>query len=184
MKTLILNGSPRPKGDTASLIKIITDSLKGEYKIVNAYRCHISPCIDCRYCWENDGCAIKDEMQEVYDYIQECDNVLIASPVYFAELTGKMLDLGSRLQTYSSAKLFRKEEAVKKAKRGAVLLAGGGSGGVERAYETARMLLHCVNCRDIHEVVSCRNTDKVPGIEDREALDGVKKIIAFFEENR
>ena len=39
MKTLILNGSPRANGDTASLIKELTKKLPGEYKIVNAYQC-------------------------------------------------------------------------------------------------------------------------------------------------
>ena len=68
MKTLILNGSPRQNGDTASLIEKITEKLPGEYKIINAYRCNISPCVDCRYCRENRGCAIRDEMQEINTY--------------------------------------------------------------------------------------------------------------------
>ena len=100
MKTMILNGSPRKSGDTASLISIITQNIDGNYRIFDAYRCNISPCLDCRYCRQNDGCIIKDEMQEIYGYIQECDNILIASPLYFSELTGKLLDVGSRLQTY------------------------------------------------------------------------------------
>ncbi len=95
MKTLILNGSPRINGD-------------GEYRIVDAYRCNISPCLDCRYCWKSNGCAMNDEMQEIYKYIQECDNILIASPLYFSELTGKLLDVGSRLQTYFSCRGIRK----------------------------------------------------------------------------
>ena len=44
MKTLILNGSPRIKGDTFSLIEKITEKIVGEYRIINAYRCNISPC--------------------------------------------------------------------------------------------------------------------------------------------
>lgn len=43
MKTLILNGSPRKNGDTASLIEKITEKIVGEYRIVDAYRCNISP---------------------------------------------------------------------------------------------------------------------------------------------
>lgn len=103
MKTLIFNGSPRKNGDTESLVNLVIDNLKCDYKIINAYTCDISPCIDCRFCWKNKGCAIQDEMQEVYSYIQECDNVLIASPIYFSELTGKLLDVGSRFQTYFCA---------------------------------------------------------------------------------
>ena len=88
MKTLILNGSPRANGDTASLVEKLVNALEGDSHIVNAYRCNISPCIDCRYCWENDGCRICDDMQEVYSYIRICDNIVIASPIYFSELTG------------------------------------------------------------------------------------------------
>lgn len=69
MKTLILNGSPRINGDTNSLIKYITSKKIDEYKTVNVYRCDISPCLDCRYCWNNNGCSINDEMQDVYKYI-------------------------------------------------------------------------------------------------------------------
>lgn len=74
MKTLILNGSPRKNGDTESLVNLVIDNLKCDYKIINTYTCDISPCIDCRFCRKNKGCAIQDEMQEVYAYIQECDN--------------------------------------------------------------------------------------------------------------
>ena len=43
MKTLILNDSPREQGDTIALIEKLTQGLQGEYRIVNAYRCNISP---------------------------------------------------------------------------------------------------------------------------------------------
>ncbi len=132
MKTLIFNGSPRPKGDTAGLLGLLKEDLAGEYRQVDAYRADISPCVDCRSCWTRKGCAIQDEMQEVYAYIQACDNILIASPIYFSELTGRLLDVGSRLQTYYCARHFRQEKPIAKAKKGAVLLAGGGGGGGPR----------------------------------------------------
>ena len=180
MKTLIFNGSPRKNGDTASLLRILTENLDGEVKIVNAYTCGISPCIDCRYCWKHNGCAIKDGMQEIYNYIQECDNIVIASPVYFSELTGMLLALGSRLQTYVAARYMRKERPVEKSKKGAVILVGGGSGGVERAFETTREWMKVMNCTEQHELVASCRTDHVPAIEDEQAVAGVKSIAAFF----
>lgn len=180
MKTLILNGSPRVNGDTASLIGLITNNISGEYKIVNAYRCNVSPCVDCRYCWENTGCAINDEMQEIYEYIRDCDNVLIASPIYFSELTGKLLDVASRLQTYFCARFFRKEVAVAKPKKGAVILVGGGDGNMDKAYDTACTLLHHMCCTDIHELVASHNTNVKPAIEDEEVHKGIDSIIKFF----
>ena len=180
MKTLIFNGSPRKNGDTAGLLKLFTDRLSGEYKIVDAYRCNISPCLDCRYCQKRSGCAVKDEMQEVYEYLKDCDNVLIASPVYFSELTGKMLDVGSRLQMYYCGKRFRKEEGGLKPKKGAVLLVGGGDGKPEKAYETAKTLLKLMNCKEIHELICSHNTDTVPAIEDAHAVAGVERMVHFF----
>ena len=180
MKTLIINGSPRVNGDTVRLTNIVKEHIEGEYKIIDAYRCNISPCLDCRFCWKNSGCAIQDEMQEVYDYIQDCDNVLIASPIYFSELTGKLLDVGSRLQTYFCARFFRKEEPVLKAKKGAVILVGGGDGRMEKAYETACTLLRHMNCYEIHELVSSHNTNRRSAVEDAQVVEGVKQMVEFF----
>ncbi len=180
MKTLIFNGSPRRNGDTVSLLKHLLELLPGEYKIVDAYRAHISPCLDCRYCKEKSGCAIQDEMQEVYEYLKDCDNVLIASPVYFSELTGPLLSVGSRLQTYFCGRFFRKEESGLAKKKGAVLLVGGGDGKPDKAYETAKTLLRNMNCKEIFPLVCSHNTDRVPAIEDAQAVEGAEEIVRFF----
>ncbi len=182
MKTLILNGSPRKKGDTVSLINKVIEDLNGEYKIINAYYCDINPCVDCRYCWNNTGCCVNDEMQEVYKYIEECDNILIASPIYFSELTGALLNVGSRLQTYFCARSFRKEKPIVKAKKGAIIIAGGGDGNVNKSYDTACCLLHHMNAFDILPVVFSHNTNDISAVEDEVALLGVKSIIRFFNE--
>lgn len=180
MKTLIWNGSPRKKGDTVNLMQKVIENTNGESKIVNAYFCNVSPCTDCRFCWTNAGCSIQDEMAEIYDYIQVCDNILIASPIYFSELTGKMLDLGNRLQTYYCARFFRKEQPVAKPKKGAVILTGGGDGHMSKAYETACTLLHHMNCYDIYPAVCSHNTNIRPAAEDDGAMNGIKEIVRFF----
>ena len=66
-----------------ALINEMRKYLDGETNVIHAYYDNISPCIDCRYCWENDGCSIEDEMQEVYKLLDEVDNVILASPLYF-----------------------------------------------------------------------------------------------------
>lgn len=182
MKPLIFNGSPRKNGDTVGLINIVLENLKGEYKIINAYDNDINPCTDCRYCWENAGCCISDGMQKIYKYIEECDNILIASPIYFSELTGALLNIGSRLQTYFCAKFFRKEKPIKKAKKGAVIVVGGGDGNINKPYDTACCLLHHMNAYDILPVVFSHNTNNKPAREDETALLGVKNILKYFNE--
>lgn len=180
MKTLIFNGSPRKNGDTVTLINEFIKHLEGEYKIVEAYDCNIKPCIDCRYCWNNTDCSLKDDMQEVYKYIEECDNILIASPLYFSELSGQLLAIMSRLQTYFCAEFFRKVKPIEKRKKGGVIIVGGGDGKVEKANKTACILLHHMNSRDIAPVVYSHNTNNIPSKEDVKALEGARELALFF----
>lgn len=180
MKTLILNGSPRRTGDTTSMLDMLVKALDGEHLTITAYDCSISPCIDCRYCHRHSGCAIKDGMQEVYDYLSECDNVIIASPVYFSELTGKLLCVASRLQTYFCARAFRNEDPGLSIKKGGIILAGGGNGSPDRAIATARLLLRHMGCRDIFEPVMSLNTDRLPAIEDKAALQKLGALADYF----
>ena len=96
MKTLILNGSPRKNGDTAQLLELAKAQLQGTYHVVSAYTADIHPCIDCRHCQKQFGCIFADEMETVYTYLKDCDRILLASPIYFSELTGSLLNVISR----------------------------------------------------------------------------------------
>jgi len=180
MKTLILNGSPRTNGNTEILIDEFLKNLEGDHKIINAYDCNIKACIDCRFCWKNEGCSIIDGMQEVYSYIQECDNILIASPIFFTEISGQLLAVSSRLQTYFCARYFRKEVPIRKSKKGGIILAAGGNGNVEKALNTASVLLDAMNAKKNAPAVCCMDTDHITPNKNPKAMDGVKQIALFF----
>jgi multimeric flavodoxin WrbA len=175
MKTLIFNGSPRKNGDTVFLINKLKESLNGEVRVIDAYFTEISPCIDCRYCWKNCGCAIQDEMQEVYSFIKECDNIVIASPVYFSELTGSLLTLASRLQTFYSSKRFLGISQIQKKKKGAVILCGGGDGAPDRAEATAKDLLKMMGA-ELNTSIRSLNTDNIPSRDDNTAKAQIDEL--------
>ena len=183
MKTLILNGSPRRNGDTVSLINKLTKHLNGEYKIVDAYYSDISACIDCRYCWNNDGCSINDEMTEVYDYIIDCDNVVIASPIYFSQPTGKLLDVCSRFQTYFAARYFRNKVPSIKPKKGAIILAGGGDGNPEDAYKTACTTLCHINVTKVYPLVVSFNTNELPATENTGTVKSIANVANYLNKS-
>lgn len=150
MKTLILNGSPKMKGDIATLVGEMINHLEGEVRIISSVFNNISPCIDCRYCWWNSGCAIDDEMQGIYKFLEECDNIVIASPIWFSELSGPLMNLASRMQTYFAAAYFRGEKTAIKQKNGVLILAGAEKGTAKKAASTAHTILkhihrHCVS---------------------------------------
>lgn len=180
MRTLIINGSPRKNGDTAALIEHLKDHLLGEIKEIRTYDKNISPCVDCRMCRKQQGCAIEDDMQEIYSYLEVCDNVVIASPIYFTELTGSLLSVCSRLQTYFSSQYFRKEEPLLSRKKGAVIMAAGGSSGGENAYETALCLLKCMNAPNVYPAVLAADTDKIPVKENKAVLKEVRRAAEFL----
>ena len=182
MKTLVFNGSPRKHGDTMALISEFINHLEGEYMIIDAYDCNIQACVDCMYCWGNAGCCINDDMQEVYNYIKECDNILIASPLYFSELSGQLLAVLSRLQTYFCARFFRKVQLIEKVKKGGVIIVGGGDGSIENAYKTACRLLHHMNAKDIAPIVCSHDTNKIPAEDDIKAVESSRKLALFFND--
>ena len=64
--------------------------LGGEITQIDAYRCGIAPCVDCRWCWTHAECALHDGMARVFAEMDAADNLVIASPVYFSELTGPL----------------------------------------------------------------------------------------------
>ena len=174
MKTLIINGSPKKNGDTQALIDAFVSGLSGEYRIVSRGD-GISPCVDCRYCWEHDGCAVKDAMQAVYDYLADCDAVVLASPVWFSSLSGPALDIGSRFQTYFARKFFRHLSSPLKPKRGVILLVGGQPGTEVGPIANAKTILGLANiAKDDITVVTSMDTDRIPAIQDTAALKAAR----------
>jgi len=175
MKTLIVNGSPRKKGDTASLLNEMKNNLHGEIIELSAYYDKISPCIDCRYCWQNGECCIKDDMELIYN--DDYDNLVIASPIYISNLTGPLMNLGSRLQVYYASKRFLGIEKKLKNKTGILILVGGGIGSPDKAIGYARYMFKITNTfYDKNNLVSSLETDRIPAIEDEVAVSKVKQL--------
>lgn len=176
-KTLVFNGSPRKNGDTRSMIDMLQEKLEGEIKVADVYYSDMKPCVDCRYCFKNKGCAIKDDMQEIYAYIEECDHIVIAAPIYFGELSGQLLAVMSRLQTYFSARYIRKEEPILKSKTGGIILSAGSFGPREKAEDTAKFLLEQLRTESLGTIY-LDYTDKKPAKEREEAIEGIPALAA------
>ncbi len=181
METLIFNGSPRKSGDTASLLRELRSSLSGAVTEISAYFCGIAPCTDCRYCWENPGCAKRDAWDLADEKLRTCDSVVIASPLYCSQLTGPLLSVLSRLQQYYCARAFRGEKLPFRPKRGGIILVGGGDGGPKPAAETAVTLLRQMNCREIAPPVCCHHTNSVPALREPFIKEQLAELALFLQ---
>ncbi len=182
MKTLIINGSPRPQGNTAALIAHLKAHLDGEVIELSAFRSRIAPCVDCRGCWETARCVVRDEMDVVYG--DDFDNVVIASPVYFGTLPGSLLSLISRMQPWHAATFFLKQPLVQRKKKSAAILTAGGKGNQEKAYHHMHAFFKMLNARGFEQHVACSpNTDTLPAWEDEKALREVEALAQWLNEN-
>lgn len=175
LKTLILNGSPRPQGNTAALIRAFREGLKGEIRQIDAYQAQVSPCVDCRACLRGNGCRIQDDMERIYRAAAEADVLVIASPLYFSTLTGRLLDLCSRFQALYMARIrgFAQGEAQK---AGVVLLNGGGSTKDPAfALQTCSIILRELGAQVWGQAISL-HTDKLPAAQDEQALAEAREM--------
>lgn len=181
-KTLILNGSPRLQGNTVALIEILKEHLEGEVIELSAFRSNIAPCVDCRSCWTTAKCAVKDEMQVIYD--DDFDNIVIASPVYFSTLPGSVLSVMSRLQPWHAAKYFLNAPLQPRPKKSAAILTGGGKHNQENAKHHLSAFFRMVGAQGFREHMVCSiDTDTVPAWEDKAAVQGVIELAQWLNEN-
>ena len=181
-KTLILNGSPRPNGNTAALIAELRRHLTGEVTELSAFRSNIAPCVDCRGCWTTAKCVVKDEMQVIYG--DDFDNVVIASPVYYGTLPGSVLSVMSRLQPWHAAKFFLNAPLQLRPKRSAAILTAGGKGNQTNAQHHLSAFFRMVGAEGFREHTVCSpNTDTVPAWEDAQAMAGVAELARWLNED-
>lgn len=181
MKTLIVNGSPRPNGNTAALLEELKKHLEGEVIELSAFRSNIAPCVDCRGCWKTARCVVRDEMDVIYG--DDFDNVVVASPVYFSTLPGAMLSLMSRMQPWHAAMFFINKPLVQRRKKSSAILTAGGKGNQEKAYHHLGAFFKMLNAHGFREHVVCSpSTDTIPAWEDEKALADVRKLAQWLNE--
>ncbi len=100
-KIVILNGSPRKNGKTASLVKAFVEGAKesnNEVKELYLQGMKIGGCLACEGCQRNGGvCIQKDDMQIVSEAFLWADVVVFASPQYWGMITGQLKIVIDRL---------------------------------------------------------------------------------------
>ena len=100
MKILMINGSPRANGNTAlafSEMEKIFHKNGIETEIVRVGSKDIRGCTSCRYCFEHHKCVFDDIVNELAVKFEECDGMIIGSPVYHAGVNGTLVSLLNRL---------------------------------------------------------------------------------------
>src|SRR5512136_1267839 len=99
MKALGIVGSPRKGGNTQLLTEHCLKAIAEEgleTELVSLSGLKIAGCNACGYCYKNDGCSIKDDMQPLYEKMVAADALIISSPVYYGAATALVRGLLER----------------------------------------------------------------------------------------
>jgi FMN-dependent NADH-azoreductase len=103
MKTLILKGSPRKDGNTATMADRFVAGLKdvGHEEIVEFHLndLEIRPCQACNGCFRPpySGCVLDDDFQKIFPTFRDADLVVFAAPIYWWHLCAQMKTFVDRM---------------------------------------------------------------------------------------
>lgn len=100
MNVLMINGSPRVNGNTATVLKEMENVFFEcgiETKTVQIGNKIIRGCIACGSCAKTGVCAIDDEVNELSPIFEKADGLVVASPVYYASANATLIALLDRL---------------------------------------------------------------------------------------
>lgn len=95
MNILVLQGSPRLRGNTAQMVEAFArgaSSAGHTVNVVNVFEKKINDCTACEYCHtKGDGkCIQKDDMREIYAFLKEAEMLVLASPIYYHGISGQL----------------------------------------------------------------------------------------------
>ena len=103
-KVLILEGSPRPNGNSCILSNEFARGAEEagcNVEKIQLSRKKLSGCLGCNACYRNGGtCVQKDDMEEIRAKMLEADVIVLASPIYFYSMTAQMKTLIDRTYAF------------------------------------------------------------------------------------
>lgn len=122
-KVLLLNGSPHPKGCTATALEEMIKIFEAEgieTELIQVGSRDIRGCIACRKCHEKGKCVFDDLVNEVAPKLQAADGLVVGSPVYYASPNGNLISFLDKLfySTGETSKHLKVGAAVVSCRRG------------------------------------------------------------------
>jgi len=125
MKVLGISGSPRKNGNSEILLQIALKPFEEKNWGVSTFLLserRVAPCTGCDDCEKAGDCSISDDMVFLYEQFTACDAIIIASPVYYRNVTAQLKAVFDR--SYA----VRENQPLKE-KIGGGIAVGRGTGG-------------------------------------------------------
>lgn len=100
LQVLMLNGSPRAKGNTTLALAEMEKVFAAEgiaVETIQVGQKDIRGCIACGGCSQKGKCVFDDAVNEIAPKFEACDGLVVASPVYYASANATLIALLDRL---------------------------------------------------------------------------------------
>lgn len=100
MKVLMLNGSPRADGNTATALREMEQVFQAEgveTEIVQVGSQQVRGCVACGGCAKLGRCVYDDAVNQLAPKFEACDGLVVGSPVYYASANATLVALLTRL---------------------------------------------------------------------------------------
>jgi arsenate reductase (thioredoxin) len=133
MLVLGFQGSPRKKGNTAFLLTNFMQAIEklgAQTRMIEVTQKNIIPCREYVVCERKGYCPIDDDVKtEIYPLIREAEVIVLASPIFFFNMTAQLKAVVDRCQLFWARKYKLKlADPAKKTKRGFLLSVGASKG--------------------------------------------------------
>ena len=101
-KIVIINGSPRRKGNTSALVKKFIEGAESAGNEVTEFFLEEMNINGCKGCFGGHSsrecpCVQKDDMSQIYPAVRECDVIVLATPLYYWNMSGQIRTAIDRL---------------------------------------------------------------------------------------
>jgi len=103
MKALGILGSPRKYGNASKMLDAALKELENrgfDTEMIYLQSKKINYCIGCSTCLAKGKCIQKDDMEELKRAVEGSDAVILASPVYYLNVTAQMKTFIDRMLPY------------------------------------------------------------------------------------
>ena len=100
MKVMMVNGSPHANGNTFLALNEMRKVFAQDgidVELVHIGNKAIRGCIGCRKCFEKGKCVFDDIVNETAALFEECDGLVVGTPVYYASANGTLISYLDRL---------------------------------------------------------------------------------------
>lgn len=174
-KIVVLNGSPRANGNTVGLIKAFEEGAKSKgntVKVFDLQKMNIKPCLGC-LCGgkdKNSPCVQKDDMVKIYADYKDSDIVVLASPLYYYNISGQLKCTFDRLFAVAEC-----EPGYANPNKSAILLMAAEENGFEESVFWYERLMKHLGWTDLGKVL-CGGVMAIGDINGKPELEQARKL--------